>query len=473
MSFWNRLFGGAGSGTQSKQNEARTRQIAAPAQNSPHAEPVPPPKPPSSPPTSEPASGKAERDSRLIQAIKDQKVDDVISLLAAGANPNSNAKYTYHAKWNSGMAAAIHFAVRDWKSKAEGQDRLQILDLLLDAGADVNTLGPDGYGSKDGPFTPLMNAVQLNQPLTVERLLERGADASVRRPDGRTAFRLCMDDERNSDSKGHWDVVRALAKYSQEGKAWANSPEGRRWMKDTTEDSTAPLGVSPMSAWSVFQNAMGKSSKRQGEIIKWLESGGDVNWVCAEGMTLLHYAAMMDDLGMARFLLGRGANVNALAKFNMTPLLQACKSISTSVIPVLLEHGADPNLKTESGYTALQFIRQSGLDEARKMADLILSRGVKTTPGKDSTCQECGAPETVRMRERGVQVTFNGAFAEFECVTCKKRLQAPLESIDKTKGVQVLCSCRAIVLIPPSVWCKTCKQGLSTGWQKSVSVIRR
>jgi hypothetical protein len=181
---------------------------------------------------------------------------------------------------------------------------------------------------------------------------------------------------------------------------------------------------------------------------------------------------MQDDVKMVRFLLERGANVNALAKFQMTPLLRACKSISTSVIPILLEHGADPNAKTESGYTALQFIRQSGLEEAKKMADLILSHGVKTTPGKDSTCSECGAPETVRMRERGVQVTFNGAFAEFACLSCKKQLQAPLESITKDRGVQVLCSCRAITFIPPSVWCKTCKQGLSTGWQKSLSLIR-
>jgi ssDNA-binding Zn-finger/Zn-ribbon topoisomerase 1 len=242
-------------------------------------------------------------------------------------------------------------------------------------------------------------------------------------------------------------------------------------MKDTTEDTTAPLGVSPMDAWNVFQSAMGKSSKRQDEIIKWVESGGDVRWTCTEGMTLLHYAAMMDDQRMVRFLLERGANVNALAKFQMTPLLQACRNVSTSVIPILLEHGADPNAKTDSGYTALQFIRQSGLDEAKKMADLILSHGVKTTPGKDSTCPECGAPETVRMRERGVEVTFNGIFARFDCPKCHEANKIPLDAIEKEKGVSVQCvsSCRNIAYVPPTVWCKICGRGLSTGWQKQIS----
>ena len=466
MNFLKRIFGGGK--TQSPANQSRRVPVAT--QTPPPPQPASSPKSPTSQRPAEPAPGKADLDSKLIEAIKARSVENVQALLAAGANPNTNAKFTHHGKWKGGMAAAIHFAIVDsYADDKEEQVCLQIIDLLSKAGADVNAPGADGYSSEDGPFTAVMNAVQKKRAKTIERLIERGADTNVRRPDGRTAFRLCMADERNSDSKQHWEVLRVFAKHSEDGKVWANSAEGKKWIKDTTEDPTAPLGVSAMGAWSDFQSAMGKSSKKQDEIIKWVESGGNVNWTCAAGMTLLHYAAMQDDERMVRFLLERGANVNALAEFKMTPLLRACKSISTSVIPILLEHGADPNAKTESGYTALQFIRQSGLDEAKKMAGLILSRGVATTPGKDSTCPECGAPETVRMRERGVQVTFNGAFAEFACLACNTRNQAPLESIDRSRGVQVLCSCRAITFIPPSVWCKTCGQGLSTGWQKAIS----
>jgi hypothetical protein len=186
-------------------------------------------------------------------------------------------------------------------------------------------------------------------------------------------------------------------------------------------------------------------------------------------MTLLHYAAMLDNERMARFLLDHGANVNAEAKFKMTPLLWACKSISTSVVPLLLDRGANPNAQAKDGHTALQFIRHSGLDAAENAAKLLISRGAVATPGKDSACPECGAPYSAEMAKRGVRITINREYAEFACLGCKKQAQADLEHIDKAKGVRVLCSCGATTYIPPSVWCKTCGGGLSTGWQKQIS----
>jgi hypothetical protein len=228
----------------------------------------------------------------------------------------------------------------------------------------------------------------------------------------------------------------------------------------------SPLGVSQTGAWSALQQDF---TRRQEEIVKWVESGGNINWTCSEGMTLLHYAAMLNNERMVRFLLNHGANVNAEAKFKMTPLLLACKGTSTSVIPILLDHGANPNGRTDDGHTALQFIRRSGLDAAENAAKLLISRGAVATPGKDSACPECGAPYSAEMAKRGVQVTLNGVFAKFECSGCKAQQKVDLEFIDKAKGIQVLCSCGAAAYVPPSVLCKTCGGGLSTGWQEQVS----
>jgi hypothetical protein len=260
-----------------------------------------------------------------------------------------------------------------------------------------------------------------------------------------------------------------LAKTTKDGKAWAQSPEGKAWLRDREDDPKAPLGVSPAGAWSDLQDALTKSSPKQDKIIRWVESGGNVNWTCAEGMTLLHYAAMQDNERMVRFLLDHRANVNAEAKFKMTPLLWACKSISTSVIPLLLDHGANPNARADDGHTALQFIRHSGLDAAENAAKLLISHGAIATPGKDSACPECGAPYSAEMAKRAVRITINREYAEFACLGCKKQAQADLEHIDKAKGVRVLCSCGVTTYIPPSVWCKTCGGGLSTGWQKQIT----
>jgi hypothetical protein len=60
------------------------------------------------------------------------------------------------------------------------QEAFDTFQLLLDAGADVNKKTWRG-------ITAVMTAAALNQPEMIRALLKRGADASVKTPDGRTA----------------------------------------------------------------------------------------------------------------------------------------------------------------------------------------------------------------------------------------------------------------------------------------------
>jgi len=90
-----------------------------------------------------------------------------------------------------------------------------------------------------------------------------------------------------------------------------------------------------------------------------------------------------------------------------------------------------------------------------------------------NVCTECGFPDIFYMEERGYHITISGAFAEYSCPGCKKELTFQFEYRDKATGIQVLCgSCRTVAYVPPSVWCKTCGKGLSTGWQKQISTGR-
>jgi uncharacterized protein len=57
------------------------------------------------------------------------------------------------------------------------------IEVLLDAGADVNAVQHEGY-------TPLLEAAQSGESEIVELLLERGADPDARLKDGRTATDL-------------------------------------------------------------------------------------------------------------------------------------------------------------------------------------------------------------------------------------------------------------------------------------------
>ena len=61
----------------------------------------------------------------------------------------------------------------------------EIVEMLLDAGADIN------WVSGDRGYSPLMDAVQKGDVAMVELLLRKGADTELKSKDGQTALILC------------------------------------------------------------------------------------------------------------------------------------------------------------------------------------------------------------------------------------------------------------------------------------------
>jgi ankyrin repeat protein len=96
-----------------------------------------------------------------------------------------------------------------------------------------------------------------------------------------------------------------------------------------------------------------------------LKSGTDVNSAQADGMTALHWAALKDDVDLARILLFAGANVRATTRLGgYTPLLMASKNGNVGMIDALVKAGADPDGATTNGTTALMLAAASGKAEA-------------------------------------------------------------------------------------------------------------
>jgi len=124
-----------------------------------------------------------------------------------------------------------------------------------------------------------------------------------------------------------------------------------------------------------------------------INSGFKVNTKDSDGKTALHVAVEHENLEMVRFLLARGASVNAKNRSKQTPLLMlednlddedktsveiirlliskgadvnaqtdeketllmmACDEENSEVVKILLEAGANPNLKDKDGKTAFQ-----------------------------------------------------------------------------------------------------------------------
>ena len=71
------------------------------------------------------------------------------------------------------------------------------------------------------------------------------------------------------------------------------------------------------------------------------------------GWTPLHYACARGHLEVAQYLLANGAIVDALSPGNTTPLMMAVQSGNEALVKLLLDKGADLQLRNSQGFTAI------------------------------------------------------------------------------------------------------------------------
>jgi ankyrin repeat protein/L-ascorbate metabolism protein UlaG (beta-lactamase superfamily) len=88
--------------------------------------------------------------------------------------------------------------------------------------------------------------------------------------------------------------------------------------------------------------------------------------------TPLHFAAEGGSVEVIRFLLDRGADVNAPNVANETPLHYATGWCHLEAVRLLLERKADVSIATNEGDTPLHYLRFVGL---REVAELLLENG--------------------------------------------------------------------------------------------------
>jgi ankyrin repeat protein len=112
---------------------------------------------------------------------------------------------------------------------------------------------------------------------------------------------------------------------------------------------------------------------------EFLNHGADVNHQTAKGRTALHFAIEANRLKLARFLLEQGAKPNVQDQTGATPLRLAACTGSQKAIQLLLEAGADPSLATYRGQTVLTKLTSVDVwtdeDQAIEAAQEFLNHG--------------------------------------------------------------------------------------------------
>lgn len=138
----------------------------------------------------------------LFPAIKKRQAKAVKLLLQNGANPNY-AEHFWAGDWTLLMYEIE--CMRKERDKTGRSPSFEILDILLEAGAD-----PNKQRNTDGK-TALIFAADKKIPEVIERLLKAGADPNIKDKDGETAL---SKSERVNDSESVHLLLEAAEKRS-------------------------------------------------------------------------------------------------------------------------------------------------------------------------------------------------------------------------------------------------------------------
>jgi len=219
--------------------------------------------------------------------------------------------------------------------KACDNNQIEIVDLLLKAGANIDASNPHQY-------SPLQKACLQGHTETVTVLLDRGANIERSTGNGMTPLHIACDN-------GHAEAVTILLDRGAHIEACTR----------INMDGKTPLHFACERGYH--------------EIVKiLLDRGANPEILSMVGETPLHIACERGDLAMVKIFLEKRANIEAPNMDGKTPLHLACERGYHEIVKILLDRGANIEAPAIYGKTLLNFACERGDLEAVK---ILLDRG--------------------------------------------------------------------------------------------------
>lgn len=190
-----------------------------------------------------------------------------------------------------------------------------------------------------GSYEDYFKAVQFDDVNTVRALLQRGFDPNTVNPAGLSGLMLA--------------VKEPSIKVAQLLLSWPKVKAEVRNDKDESVLMLAALkGYLPL-------------------VKRLVELDADVN---KPGWTPLHYAASTGQVAVIEFLLENSAYIDAESPNGSTPLMMAALYGSPESVKLLIQAGADLNVKNQLGLTALDFAVRGQRQNAKELIETGLQR---------------------------------------------------------------------------------------------------
>jgi ankyrin repeat protein len=378
-------------------------------------------------------AAEADGTTALHWAVRNDDLDIVSRLIDAGADVRASNRYG---------VTAIYLAALNGNA--------EIIEKLLNAGADANSTGTEGE-------TALMTAARTGNVAAAKVLLLHGADVNRREQwRGQTALMW-------ASAQGHSDMTEVLIARGADVNARSNVQRWERQnTAEPREKWLPPGGLTPLlfaaregcvACIGVLVNAGADVNATDPEGIGpllsalinghydaaavLLERGANPNLADGTGRTALYAAVDFHTMpssnrpapkeldnertsfDLIKALIAAGANVNAQLKSQQpyrtkldrgddtmlgagtTPLLRAAKAGDVSVVRLLLELSADPNLTTRSGINPLMAAAGVGTKEEdttgrfKTQADVIETIRLCLEAGVDINAAENGGRTAV------------------------------------------------------------------------------
>jgi ankyrin repeat protein len=189
--------------------------------------------------------------------------------------------------------------------------------LLLGAGGTVS--------AQTTARDELFRAIQRDDAHALRTALLRGADGNALDDAGEPAIVLAARSK-------CWNAVRALVEL-----------RGTRLDAANRDGSTAIMYAALHGELQLVRDMVG----RKAEVNK-------------AGWTALHFAAANGHVELIRFLLEHHAYIDAESPNGTTPLMMAARQAQPSAVRILIDEGADPTPRNQSGLDAAAYAKLAG-----------------------------------------------------------------------------------------------------------------